>query len=414
MSPSDEFAISPLHAWLADIHRIVPPELSQALTYAKSHDEMCTYSEHSFSGRRRGNVANFNGDSAFLALGTRDGLYILESNGDRSDWSQRGPYLTGMDISHAILDGRDGRTVYAAANKDDTPAVFRSDDRGYTWEKTRGTLTGDMVWHVEPATSSQPDMVYAGVRPAALYRSEDRGQSWSEVSGLTSHHTHHEWQGGGGGLCLHTIVPDPKEPDHLAVGISAVGWFVTRDGGTTWEPRNTGLNSFVDVFAEEFGIPLKHREIHNCVHKAVRHPSNGVIYQQNHDGVYRSENNGTEWIDISDGLPDRFGFVIGVTIDGSVYVVPQHDWEEPVGVRMTGQLAVYRMRSGSDNLGAVHERSARSREPDPLPRRDGHGPLDSGWDLLRNERWQPPRFGGRRRHLEDNRQWPPVHQVSLM
>lgn len=292
-------------------------------------------------------MANFNGDSVQLTVGTRDGLYVLESDADRSTWGQRGPCLSGMDISHAVLDGRDGRTMYAAANADGKACVYRSDDRGETWHAAGQPFEADMVWHVEPATAHQPEAVFAGVRPAALYRSDDRGTTWNELTGLTSHHTRDEWQGGGGGLCLHTIVTDPVQPQHLAVGISAVGWFVSEDGGDSWEARNTGLNSFVDVFAEEFGIPLTHRDIHNCVHKVVRHPSNGLLFQQNHDGVYKSENMGAEWIDISEGLPDRFGFVIGVTMDGTVYVVPQHDWEEPIGVRMTGQLAVYRQKAGS-------------------------------------------------------------------
>ena len=292
-------------------------------------------------------MAYYTGDSVFLAVGTRDGLYILESDGERSNWGQRGPYLAGKDVSHAILDGRDGRTVYAAANGNGGPTIYRSGDRGHTWEKSGEPFSSELVWHVEPASRHQPDVVFAGVMPAALYRSDDRGQSWNEVTGLTSHETHSEWQGGGGGLCLHTIVTHPEEPGRLAVGISAVGWFVTEDGGLNWEPRNSGVNSFVDMFAEEFGLPLQHRNIHNCIHKAVRHPSNGLVYQQNHDGVYKSHNDGGEWIDISEGLPSRFGFVIGVTMDGTVFVVPQHDWEEPVGVRMTGQLSVCRMREGS-------------------------------------------------------------------
>ena len=283
-----------------------------------------------------------------LATGTRDGLYILESDAGRAAWQIRGPYLTGMDISHAILDGRDGRTMYAAGNGNGAATVYRSDNRGATWEPAGEPMPAEMVWHVEPGVEDDASVVYAGVMPAALYRSDNRGQTWNEVTGLTSHPTHSEWQGGGGGLCLHTILTNPQRPEQLAVGISAVGCLVSDDGGETWEARNNGVPSFVDIFAEEFGIPLTHRDIHNCIHKAVRHPSNGLVYQQNHDGVFKSHNDGVEWIDISEGLPSRFGFVIGVTMDGTVFTVPQHDWEEPVGVRMTGQLEVYRMRDGSD------------------------------------------------------------------
>ena len=293
-------------------------------------------------------MAYFSGDSILLVVGTRDGLYLFDGDSGRNDWQRRGPFLVGMDVHHAILDGRDGRTIYAAATGSGTTAVYRSDDLGETWDMADEPFNATQIWHVEPATQSEPGVVYAGVMPAALYRSENRGQSWSEVESLTSHPSHGEWQGGGGGLCLHTIVTNPKQPNHLAVGISAVGWFVSEDGGTSWEPRNNGIPSFAKFFAQEFGIPIEREDIHNCVHKAVRHPSNGLVYQQNHDGVYRTENDGVEWIDISDGLPNRFGFVIDVTADGSVYVVPQHDWTESNGVRISGQLAVCRMKHGSD------------------------------------------------------------------
>lgn len=293
-------------------------------------------------------MAYYSGDSVVLTTGTRDGLYVFESDSKRIDWKQRGPYLTGMDIQHAILDGRDGRTMYAAVKTSDSTAIYRSDDRGENWSMAGEPFAAEQIWHVEPATDANPDVVYAGVMPAALYRSNDRGRRWSEVTGLTNHHTRSEWQGGGGGLCLHTIVTHPKRPEYLAVGISAVGWLLSEDGGDTWESRNGGVPSFVDMFAEEFNIQLQHRDIHNCIHKAARHPSNGLIYQQNHDGVWKTENDGAEWIDISDGLPSRFGFVIGITVDGAVYVVPQHDWEEPVGVRYTGQLTVCRRKHGAD------------------------------------------------------------------
>ncbi|CAN5634261.1 sialidase family protein [soil metagenome] len=292
-------------------------------------------------------MAYFSGDSILLSVGTRAGLYLLEGDSQRAAWRKRGPYLASMDIQHAILDGRDGRTLYAAGTGSGSTAVYRSDDRGETWSIAGQPFDAEQVWHVEPATEHEPGVVYAGVMPAALYRSADRGDSWNEIAGLTSHPTREEWEGGGGGLCLHTILTDPNEPEKLAVGISAVGWFASDDGGKSWEARNNGVMGFADVFAQEMDKIVKYPEIHRCVHKAVRHPANGLLYQQNHLGVYKSEDYGAEWIDISDGLPNPFGFVIGITADGTVYVVPQHDWEEEIGVRITGQLTVCRMRHDS-------------------------------------------------------------------
>jgi hypothetical protein len=164
--------------------------------------------------------------------------------------------------------------------------------------------------------------------------SDDHGMTWEPVSGLNDHATRTEWHGGGAGLVLHTIVTNPEDPDDLTVAISVAGVFRSRDGGRTWSPSNEGTQSFA-------GPDAQHAGVHRCVHKVVRNPAHGrVLFQQNHDGVYRSDDGGSNWVDISDGLRDRFGFVIGATRDASVFVVPQ-DMDQ---IRYSGQLEVYRMR----------------------------------------------------------------------
>jgi photosystem II stability/assembly factor-like uncharacterized protein len=85
-----------------------------------------------------------------------------------------------------------------------------------------------------------------------------------------------------------------------------------------------------------------------CVHKIVRNPKRrDVIFQQNHCGVYRSDDDGKDWTDISEGLPSRFGFPMA--IDGNepkrVYTVPlAGDFNR---VPKDGHFAVW----GSDDAG---------------------------------------------------------------
>jgi photosystem II stability/assembly factor-like uncharacterized protein len=193
--------------------------------------------------------------------------------------------------------------------------------------------------------------VYAGVKPAALYRSDDGGESWQELTGLTGHPSRSEWWGGGAGLILHTICIGQDDPDDIFVAMSVAGVFHSGDGGRNWAPRNEGLFSFADGLAEMGRTePIEHPEVHRCVHKMVRHPSDrNVLYQQNHMGVYRSDDRGESWVDICDGLSNRFGFPIGITRDGGVYVVPQDENT----VRFSGQLAVYRTRDGGFSWDAL-------------------------------------------------------------
>jgi len=87
-------------------------------------------------------------------------------------------------------------------------------------------------------------------------------------------------------------------------------------------------------------------EYGQCVHKMVMHPSKpNVLYQQNHCGVYRSDNAGEEWIDIGEGkLPSRFGFPVAVhPMDPrTVYLVLAESDEYRMSV--DGRFAVWRSR----------------------------------------------------------------------
>ena len=95
--------------------------------------------------------------------------------------------------------------------------------------------------------------------------------------------------------------PIPTDPDRMWVGISAVGTFHTRDGGATWVAQNQGVRAGF--------LPDPHPETGQCVHKLARHPARPeVLFQQNHCGVYRSDDGGDTWVEITAGLPSEFGF----------------------------------------------------------------------------------------------------------
>ena len=160
--------------------------------------------------------------------------------------------------------------------------VQRSDDGGQTWnpvgnEFAYASVPGThqwydgtphpwefaKVWHLEPSLTER-DVVYAGIEDAGLFRSDDAGMTWQELQGLREHGTGPQWQPGAGGLCLHTIVQHPDDPQRILVAISAAGTFRSDDGGATWKATNKGLRSGE--------IPDEDAEVGHCVHKIARHP----------------------------------------------------------------------------------------------------------------------------------------------
>jgi hypothetical protein len=279
-----------------------------------------------------------------VLVGTRKGLFVLRGDESRRTWQLEGPHLTGWEVFHAILEPRNG-TIYAATNNMVYgPTVHRSTDGGTTWERA-GEIglpedTGlklDKVWHVRPG--HEEGELWVGGAPAALLRSQDGGETFQMVRGLTLHATRDRWNPGAGGLCCHSISIDPSEPNRIYAAISAAGGFRTDDGGESWTPINKDVAA--DFLPE--GAP---RDVGQCVHKLLAHPAQpDRLWQQNHCGVYRSDDRGDNWERLDgNGLPSAFGFPIMLDANDpdTAFVIPEEGAENRVTTN--GRLGVYRTR----------------------------------------------------------------------
>ncbi len=263
--------------------------------------------------RRISGARNVVGDVLVL-VGTTKGAFIFSSDGSRKRWRVDGPHFPGEAVYSMALDQRAGRTrLFAGVHSNHWGATIRtSDDFGRTWSEPErqavrfpesSGLALAQVWQIVPGRPEEPDVVWCGVEPAALFRSDDAGVSWTSVDGLLNHEHRPKWMPGGGGLCLHTIVLDPANPDRMGIAISTAGFYRTDDGGKTWRARNQGVRA---VF-----LPDKHPEFGQCVHKVTHHDSRPErLFLQNHWGLYRSDDWGDSWQDIANGVPSDFGFPI--------------------------------------------------------------------------------------------------------
>jgi photosystem II stability/assembly factor-like uncharacterized protein len=276
-----------------------------------------------------------------ILVGTRKGLFVIR------DGELSGPEFTGWSVFHAVRDPRDGALYTASNNWVYGGVVHRSDDDGKTWERSEkieveGHEPGD-VWHVEPGHASEPGTLFLGAAPGLLLRSDDSGATWRAVDGLVAHETRDKWQPGAGGMCCHSVQVDPREPRRMVAGISAAGAFRTADGGETWEPVNANV-------AADF-MPDKYPEVGQCVHKLLLHPARpDRLWQQNHCGVYRSDDFGSSWVRLDDnGLPSSFGFPIMLDPgDPDVaYVIPEEGGENRV--TSDGRLGVYRTADAGES-----------------------------------------------------------------
>lgn len=246
------------------------------------------------------------GKRVLILVGTKKGTFIVESDAERRSWELRGPFCETWPMNHVIADPATGTIYGGGGNEWFGPAVWKSTDLGASWTHSSEGLAypaGEdpikSVWSVARGGKS----LYAGVQPAGLFRSDDDGQSWRHVAGLRDHPSRPFWQPGGGGLILHSLVLHPHDQRQLWVGISSAGVFYTADGGETWDGRNRGTRC--DFLPEEQRYP----DYGQCVHCLVMAPGMpDRLYQQNHCGMYRSEDGGQHWDSIEAGLPSTFGF----------------------------------------------------------------------------------------------------------
>ncbi len=297
-----------------------------------------------------------------LLVGTRKGAFVLTGDPARRRWQLSAPHFLGHIVNHAVLDPRDRRTLLVAARAGHLgPTVFGSTDRGKRWRearrppafpKAREGEPGLVVQHVfwlAPGHAREPGVWYAGTSPPGLFRSAAGGETWDGVLGFNANPLRAPWVGDPqaappDGATLHSINIDPRDPQHLYIGVSCGGVFETTDGGARWRALNQGCAAdFLPQPNPEYG-----HDVH-CLRIAPAAPD--VLYQQNHCGIYRIARPADRWTRIGENMPRSVGDI------GFPLAVhprePQTAWVFPMDggtvwprVSPGGKPAVYGTRNG--------------------------------------------------------------------
>lgn len=286
-----------------------------------------------------------------VMVGTAKGAFLCRSNVERDEWQIEGPMLKGWEVTSMALDRRQDPVVWAGVTSFVYgPHLQRSTDLGKTWSQiekgpsypAESQRKLERIWTIVPGRAADEGVLWAGVAEAGLFRSTDGGDSWSPMLGLNDHPTRGEWSPGAGGLCCHTILLDADRPERLWVGISAVGVFRSDDGGRSFAVKNSGLP--IVIPSQRFD------DIGSCVHKIVQAPdSPDTLYQQNHRGLFKSDDSGDSWQNMNEGVPSTFGFpmVMHPRDSQRLWVVPQESDEYrffPDGV-----MTIFHTRDGGEH-----------------------------------------------------------------
>jgi len=329
--------------------------------------------------------------SDILLLGTRKGTVILERKS--SGWDPKPIVHEGIPVCYAARDPRDG-TLWASLDHGHWgPKLSRSRDGGVTWEDISsvkypegarhiiqylptpdfdpGAPAGEpeykdatvyKIWNIAFGSTEQPRRLYAGTIPGGLFVSDDNGDSWELNRPLWNHESRggdlfsgdatsqNRWGGTPASIDygvfepgIHSIVIDPRDPDHIHVAASSAGVIETTDGGKTWAGRNQGMR--VDYLPDpeaEWGHDP------HFVTACPAHPDH--FWQQNHFGVYYSDDGAQTWNKVS--MPEggvHFGFPIAADArdERTAWVVPARGDAERMAIN--GGLFVARTTDGGQS-----------------------------------------------------------------
>lgn len=283
-------------------------------------------------------------------LGTRKGLIILKQSG--ANWAVERTHFDGVKVSYASYDPVHKAIWAGVSHGHWGPKLHVSRDKGKSFQELGLPSFGEGAVGIDGKPEAVKDFwsvatdstgrVWLGTEPAALFYSDDKGKSWSLCKGLHGVHSRDKWVSGGtDGSCVHSVLIDPKNESHIVIGISVAGCLESRDRGKTWKYINKGLSA-------EF-LPDPNAEVGqdpHCVEMAPSSPN--VLWQQNHCGIYKSENHGTMWANLSKakGLKSAFGWAVVVDEkDPNVaYTIPAESDIKRVPVKK--QLLVQKTSNG--------------------------------------------------------------------
>ena len=253
-----------------------------------------------------------------ILVSTRKGLIVFKKNLS-GHWVYDGVHFLGLPVSMVYYEAY-SQTLWACLDHGHWGCkLHKSKDEGKSWQEVEapkypegaevreGVPAGlKYIWSMTSIHHEDQNRILLGTEPGGLFESNDEGLSFHLIRPLWDHPTRKElWFGGGRDHPgIHSIVVDPANNDHFYVGISCAGVFETVDGGHSWTPRNKGL---IASF-----LPDVNAEVGQDPHLLVQCTSNPkVMWQQNHCGIFRTEDGGAQWKDISDHEGQAFfGFAI--------------------------------------------------------------------------------------------------------
>ena len=272
-----------------------------------------------------------------ILVGTTKGL--LTYTRSATQWQLDQVDFQGLPVSMICVDQASEQIWIGLPPKHWGPKLFYSPDLGRHWQE-RSVPKYPLEAEIRPGKPAglkliwsglyQPELerLWIGTEPGGLFMSPDHGKTFHLNEALWYHPSRvPHWFGGGRNQAgIHCILSESTNPRQIYVGVSCGGVFRSDDGGRSWMGKNAGLRAdYLPDPRAEFG--------HDPHAMLICDSQNSVVWQQNHCGVFRSEDYGEQWQDVTPGDEyGRYGFPIAIDPSNPdrAWIIPAESDEQRV------------------------------------------------------------------------------------
>lgn len=301
-----------------------------------------------------------------LYVASRKGLFVFRRRGKR--WSEAGSAFLGVPVTAVLQDARDGALYAALRHGHFGIKLHRSLDGGASWSEMPAPAfpaatadndpapAVDMIWSLAAGGADEPGVLWAGTLPGGLFRGAERGERWSLTEGLWNRPERKRWMGGGyDDPGIHSILVDPRDSRRVTVAVSTGGVWKSDDSGSTWRLGGSGLrNAYLPPDQAYDPLP---QDVHRLAHCRA---APDTVWCQHHNGIFRSEDGGMSFTEITSVDPSVFGFAVAAhPRDAAVaWFVPAV--KDECRVPVDGRLVVTRTADGGRSFEMLSEGLPRS------------------------------------------------------
>ena len=205
-----------------------------------------------------------------------DGGIFRQADGE-DGWKDISAGLPNNPQVRALLLKPDNPAVVFAGTQD---GVYRSNDRGDSWQRVPDPADGREVWSLA-AHPTDANTVFVGYEPCSIARSTDGGDTWQEMDTSGVIYPHITTYMPPLGKRVIGITIDPVDPNNMYAAIEVGGLLGSRDGGKTWTQLMDGpylRNNTLDL--------------HAAVVSAADHETVQIATQI---AMFRGKNHGSRW-----------------------------------------------------------------------------------------------------------------------